>query len=133
MNPKIKRYLFTAGAGLIISVILLFTGGILKTDTAKNAFRIISDACFVPSALLIGYGLLCLCRRGGAFDGLSYSFRTLMHTKKPIKDDTPDESFYSYQKRKQESRTKAPILHFFIVGGFFLLLTIVFSVLFESV
>ena len=72
------RYVYTTVAGLLITFsICLWKGVFRETDTALIV-RYLSDAFLIPGVLLTGVGLLSFIRKQGAYDGLGYTFTTLM-------------------------------------------------------
>ena len=85
------------------------------------------DATFIAGFSLICVGGLSFCGQQGSFDIFSYAF---------AKKGTPGNriTFYDYQQMKIEKRKKATycFVPYLVVGGFFVIISIILLVIFKS-
>ena len=126
-----KPYAVTFAIGAIIAL------GVLTIDNAFSAklssldrVRILSDAFFVPGALIFCVGMMIFVAGKGSFDGLAYSLqfakRELLRFLPQMRDKM--ETFADYKARKAEKKT--PYRYLLVAGGVYLLLGLLFTVIF---
>ena len=126
-----KPYAVTFAVGAIIAL------GVLTLDNAFSAelslldrVRFLSDAFFVPGALIFCVGMMIFVAGKGSFDGLAYSLqfakRELLRFLPQMRDKM--ETFADYKARKAKKKT--PYRYLLVVGGVYLLLGLLFSVIF---
>ena len=87
-----KKYMITAGVGLVIAIIALLVKGVFSAASAREAFRILADAFTIPGGLLLATGLGIWILNLGGFDGLIYMTRVLFRTKTQIKEGSISEN-----------------------------------------
>lgn len=83
-----------------------------------TALRALCDGSFVSSVCLIFTGLMIFISNRGGFLIFSYALKKIRRNK-----DIQKETYYDYVKEK-EQKEKASCLHFFIIGFFFLVLSL---------
>ena len=126
-----KPYAVTFVVGAIMAL------GVLMLDNAFSAelplldrVRFLSDAFFVPGALIFCVGMMIFVASKGSFDGLAYSLqfvkRELLRFLPQMRDKM--ETFADYKARKAEKKT--PYRYLLVVGGVYFLLGFLFTVIF---
>ncbi len=128
---RLLKYGITSLVCLAAGVALCFSGGLFQATAWLDRFRILSDACFVPGALVFLFGVLVWLSNDGALLGISYALVTAFKALIPggLKDR---ESYGQYAARKREGgKTHCGFL--LIVGGIFLAISGVFLILFYTV
>ena len=124
-----KEYAITTAVGLAIAVIMTLSRGIFQEDEIDMIITIISDAFFIPGVLLIGVGLIVYASNEGLFLSLSYGFKAIGRTITAKKDEQlMDEKYHEYYTRQMQKKSKCK--HFLIVGGAFVVMSLVFVVVY---
>ena len=126
---KKKRYIEAFVAGLLIACMVLAGKQFFSEMELTARISILSDAFFLPGVLLGGFGLLVIVGNGGVFDALAYTVKRagsyLRHNEGAGK---VAKSFYEYQQAKRGEKAEYGFL--LISGGFYLLLSVIFTILF---
>lgn len=88
--------------------------------------RALSDATFIPSALLIATAILIIIARAGTFDTAAYSFVTMGQRIRPQEPKRYKDAF-DYKQKADEKRAQKGgyVLPFFVVGGLLLIISII--------
>ena len=98
----------------------------------EEVYTILSDALLVPGVIFAGCGALGWARTKGVYDGLGYGFRVGLRSTfgRLVPGDAKKHiSYYDYKQEKAENRGPwNPSA--LIVGGVFLLLSLVFTILY---
>lgn len=112
--------------GLAISAVMLERSGAFSGGQSKAALLgCLSDAFFVPGALLLGVGALIYVSGEGVFDLLGYGTKRIFFRGR--------ETFAQYQQSKAKKGKRSPVfllrvgVGFFLAAGVFLGLYFVFS------
>ena len=105
-----------------------------QTDTVE-IIRILSDAFLLAGVVELGAGLLSWLKKDGTYDGLGYSFHTLrmsfVRRRMSEKDRKAEgRTYYDYKQNVKAKRKVA--WHLIIVGGGFLLIAIILTVVFTK-
>ncbi len=112
MKPSARRYLISAGVGLLLAFAIMVSRGIFAETQVNRVLIILSDAFFVSGMCLTGVGALVFATNEGVFRMLSYSislfFRVRSQKKKKYKD------FYEYKTAKDEK--KGSFAYLLVVG-----------------
>lgn len=133
------RYVFAAVFGLLIALsICLYRGVFTETDPAL-ILRWLSDAFLIPGVLMTGIGLLSFLKKEGTYDGLGYTFHSMKRIfsmrryMDPIEEGSKaeDRTYFGYKENVREKRRVS--WHLIIVGGGFLLISVVVTILYSSV
>ena len=107
---KWLKVLIPLAVGLVIAVIMMFSGGLSSAESSKDALRIICDAFFVPGALLLMYGGLRWTYNGGVMDGLGYSAKLMINRMRPHYEEHR-QSFAQYrEKRESKAQPAFPLV-----------------------
>ncbi len=138
MKKEFTPYLLTLIVGVLFSavvgVIIIFTGG--GEVNFKGVLSSAADSTFVSGVLLLGIGGISFASRQGVFDAIGFSFESIfvvrnLSAKRRFKER---ENFSDYKERKTQSRkNKKGIAHYFVVGGIFLLLSIVLLIVYATI
>lgn len=124
---RIKKYLpylicFAIGVAMFLAVII---SGKIWALSGHHVFRLLSDACILPAAVLGGIGALVFAANGGVFDMLSFAVIRLFDLFRPNVRNEKYKDFYDYKMAKSERRHS--FAHMLIVGAIFLALSAIFS------
>ena len=128
-----KKTILTYTISIIVAIglVLMVCGinGVLTTQMEqKEVVRYVCDGFFVSAILFICIGTLSWTSRDGVFDGIGYAFYMFKQRYLNVKKDGKfGETYSEYKERVREKKSKGSFVHFFIVGGAFV---IVASVLF---
>lgn len=96
-----------------------------------NKWRLLTDAATFPGVFLILVYLLVKLSNGGAFDAISYSLQLVFYTVffRSLRETKLPRSYTEYRLLKQ-GKKRAGFSYLLIVGGIFLLITVVFLILY---
>lgn len=121
---KLLPYLicFAVGAAMFLAVIISNKIWLLS---GYDVFRLLSDACIVPGAIIGGIGALVFAANGGVFDMLSYAVLHLFDLFRPNVRNERYKNFFEYKQTKADRQH--PFAHMLIVGVFFLVLSAILS------
>ena len=115
-RPLWFRCLITACVGLAMALLLLILRGFFTASAAEERFRILSDALFVPGALILGIGLLIWISGEGEFDMLSFGVKkTFGLILSEEKRSAQPKTLFDY-KQQRAAREPASFRHLLIVG-----------------
>jgi hypothetical protein len=129
VKKKLLQYGISMVIGALISLWVMHMEGLFDVVgmSANLIFMILCDAFFVAGILLALFGALVWISTTGFFDTFGYAIRSAAHLLLPfINHDT--KTFYDYKTEKAEKRGESKGF-LVIVGGFYLLLSAVFLVL----
>lgn len=132
INKVVRRYVITFILGLIIFYFTARYRGLFSVTNKKQLYMALSDGFLLPSFMILGFGGLIIATNSGLFDICAYSVGKLkqMLTKEMYRDKKFPETFFDY-KLKYEDR-KVSYIYLLVVGGFYLLLSILFNYLFVT-
>ncbi len=135
MNKNV-RHLLTYGITTLVGLLMLFLtielqGYALVEDTQEK-LRILADAFTIPGVTIPLFGILVMIANDGMFYGLSYVFSYAFRMLIPGADKT-HERYGDYVARKSESGKVRGFGFLFIVGGVFLLVAVILTVLYFTV
>ena len=133
LKKKLLQYGICGLVGALMAYFVMDSEGLFLTWGAsrENTLTILCDAFFVPGIFLVMLGCLLWIANTGFFDSLGYAVRTAAHLLIPFRK-VERKTFYDYKEEKAEKRGKTPAF-IGIVGGFYLLLSAVFLVIFYMV
>ncbi len=132
------RYGVTVITGLLLGVLVLNTANFFSdapTMAADDLMKVLCNALFVPGILLFLFGCLAWIAYTGFFDGLAYGVSIAVHALLPFMARSKErpQNYYDYKMEKSEKRAKRPDFVLLIVGGAFMLVSMVFLVLYYIV
>ncbi|MBQ7995107.1 MAG: DUF3899 domain-containing protein [Bacilli bacterium] len=133
----IKRTYWISFAITFVFAIAMAIGGyfIIRSSFGlsweDNKWRLLTDAATFPGVFLILVYLLVKLSNGGAFDALSYSLQLVFYTVffRSLRETKLPRSYTEYRLLKQ-GKKRAGFSYLLIVGGIFLLITVVFLILY---
>lgn len=132
MNRKLKnllKYGITASIGLLMVTLTVDLHGYAAAENTQEKIRILADAFTIPGVVIILFGVLVMIANEGMFDGLTYVFSYAAKMLIPGMDKT-HERYADYVTRKREKGPMKGFGFLFVVGGIFLAVSILFTVLF---
>lgn len=99
----------------------------------KDVYKALCDAFCVPGVLFMLFAALFAVAREGAFDGVSYAMKRAFLSLVPG-GRSKIEKYADYKERKEAKREKKVSFRFMlVVGGVFLVVSLVFLALYYSV
>lgn len=124
------------GLGLMGVVFLLFylLDSNISFENAKSIITLLADSSFCSGVLMMGVGGITCVNRQGTFDGIGFAFESILVVRNwsPKRRFSERETFDQYRDRKAEKRKeKKGVSHLFISGGFYLLLSIIFLIIYS--
>lgn len=130
MSPSGKKLLILTAIGTVCALALSWGRGLFSAADARDVLRILCDGFFVVGGLLLAWGGIVWSSNGGAFDGLSWSVKTLIWRVRPDYDDVK-QSFAEYreQREKKARSPRTTLLSGLILVAAATLLLIVYSCL----
>lgn len=129
MDKSTRKYVITAAIGLAIAVSVTFLRGIIDAETLQDTVLAISDGACVAGVMLVGAGLLVWTSGNGVFDGFTYSVRQTFYIHWPRLTSGENISYSDYCERKHKKKTS--VRHLMIIGGIFILIAAVCTVLYN--
>lgn len=126
---KRAPWLTSLGIGLLIFLGVLVANS-FWTVGQPDIYRLLSDACIVPAALVGGVGALVFAAGHGTFDMLAYGIKHIFDVFRPNARNEKYRDFYEYKQSKGERRR--PVAHMLIVGIGFFLLSMIFSFIWQK-
>lgn len=117
MNRGLRKQLLILGIGFAIAAGVCVSQGLLRSQSAADAFRHLSDGFFVAGFLLLGAGGLVWTYSNGVMDGLGFSTKTLLSLKWKTFGDYR-EGFAEYRKRR-EAKNGSP-RPYLLAGGLYM-------------
>lgn len=135
MSKRI-RHLLTYGITALVGLLMLFLTLELQdfaqvTDTQEK-LRILADAFTVPGVTISLFGVLVIIANDGMFYGITYVFSYAFKMLIPGADKH-HERYGDYVARKSASGKVSGFGFLFAVGGVFLLVAVVLTVLYYKV
>lgn len=119
-----KRYVITAGIGLVAAVLICLMRDVLSVESMTEALVILSDAFFIPGILFIGIGVLMAVANEGLFNGMIFGLKTLGRSFTARKGEKiREEDFYEYNARVNKKKSK--VSHLFVIGAIFIAISII--------
>lgn len=125
------KYLSTAIALLIVSLIICLSKDLFSKTEPTEVFRILCDAFSVPGIVYVCFGLLSICNQQGTFDGLGYTLKSWMRVTKNYRNDESAPKSYAEYKDSINGKRKIS-WNFIIVGLAFVGIGIVFYLIYSS-
>ena len=125
-------YIVTAVVCVVIAVAVIFLRGVLNAANARDAMRCLSDGFFVAGVLSLACGGFAFAGNKGILDAFIYTVRKIwvsLHNK-----EYRDNHKMTYEEYKDKRANKSkPIAYFFVVGGAFAVIGVLFTVLFYCI
>lgn len=128
---KHLKYIITFGIGFIVFIGILLSKKIFSLTDKLEIFRALSDASIVPAVVIGGVGIIVFVDNNGVFDIIFYGVKLAINAFSRDINKRKYKTFYDYKVAKHEKDT--PYGFLLIVGGFFLLLAIIFLICYMNV
>lgn len=136
-DRSIKRtiisYSVTFVLAAAVTLMILFYKDAFQIESLRTLYGVLSDAFFVPGVILMGFGIMVHIAEGGFLDGISYSLRRAALSFIPGGRIKKEETYREYKERKNDTRKKTEVISMYVVGGAFILVSIVFIILYSSI
>ena len=132
MSDRAKNFLkysITAMIGAVFASLVIELHAYADAEAWSERFRILSDACTIPGVVILGIGALVMISNEGFFNGISYAVQYAVSMLIPG-SNKKYEKYGDYVERKQEKGPIRGIAFLFVVGGVYLALGVLFTVLF---
>lgn len=125
------KYLIASVLGIVAVLLVGVLKGLFRETDAVTIVRILSDGFTLVGILWICFGCLTLLNKAGAFDGLGYSFQSMVRVwRNRMKEEGKPNSYYEYKQAADKKRKRA--WHLIIVGAAFLAVAIVLVIIYSS-
>ena len=128
---KAIEYALTFAVCAVIAVAVVFLRGVLDADNAREIMRCLSDGFFVAGVISLACGGFAFAGNKGILDAFAYTIRKIwvsLHRK-----EYRDSHKMTYEEYKDKKAKKSkPIAYFFVVGGVFVAIGVVFTILFYA-
>ncbi len=118
---KFFRYFIIS---VILFIIIFFMVRPYKADNNKDLIKYISDCFTVCGGLLMCFGALTFSQNQGAFDGISYTSKSIFAKFMPTFTINPNYKDYKADKEKNRASVK---YGYIIVGAIYLIIGIIIS------
>jgi hypothetical protein len=122
-----------------ISVFLVGVGLFLTMLFSKGNYNLygLVDAFFIPGGVLVCVGVLGWVAQNGQFDIFSYGFGSVFHRAFKYNEPLRDKDLPEYKERKEQERIYkggfATLLPYFVIGGLFLIVTMIIFIIYKNV
>lgn len=127
-NGSKRRLLIAMILGLAIGLGVFSSRGGFEMSNWPEIAAALCDACFVPAALLLSFGLLLFVANDGFFDMMSYGVQKVLRlVQSAEKQAAFPKTFYDYRVLKQGKRSEFGFL--LIAGAIYLALAALFLLL----
>lgn len=127
---RFSKYLIVPFIGICAVALFVWSRDIFAQTDAREIFKILCDAFFIPGILICAAGLIVLSSNEGAFDAISYGLTSFINMFKRDPSKKYD-SFYDYTSSRSEKKT--PFAFLLITGGGFLLVSMIMWILYANV
>ena len=129
MNDTAKKTIIDLVLGFVMALSCAFLLDVFHAETLRDVYRLLSDCFFLPTTILLGSAGLNWAKNGGVWDGLGFTFKTMIARMQP-NYESKRITFAEYrQKREEKSSSSLPSL---LAGLVYLVLAVVFLVLFNT-
>lgn len=125
MKRTILEYSITTGVCLVLAFIICAISGIFSAEGLFRVYEYLCDGFFISGVLALSMGVLAFVHNNGVFDMLIYGFKRFFSLFKKNPKEQKYATFYDYSVAKAE-RPKADYAFLLIVGGAFILISLVF-------
>lgn len=126
---SIKKYLITIVVGFLMAGLVMYSKDIFNQTELSEILHILTDSFSIPAVLITGFGGLIFVSNEGVFDGLAYGVTSFIDMFRKEKKNQ-FRTFYDYKESKSEKNT--PFGYLLICGLIFIVITAVFSLLYEN-
>jgi hypothetical protein len=122
---KIIRYSLTFIFCTALGVGVYF----MRIDGTNNFNNSLIDAFFIPGFIFVLLGALILIAQQGTFDMLAFSIKKLYYV--ILNQKKGMQHFHEYLEERAE-KPKSNVLNYFIVGGSFVIVSLILLIVFKA-
>lgn len=132
IKALLKRYAISFGIAIAIVVAVLAIKGFFGDDAKANVATL-SDSTFTAGILFVCfYGMLFVSNEGG-FLGIGFILGKVVRAFIPLARNADKETYAQYRERKLKNPKKKNDICVLFVGLFFILLSVVFTVVWYNI
>ena len=131
MKKQILEYSIAAGVCLILGFIICLLEGIFSFTEAFRVYATLCDAFFIPGIFCLGLGIILFVANNGVFEMLAYGVMRFISLFKRNPRNNKYETFYDYHVAMAE-KPKADFVFLLIVGGGFILISLLFLLIWAN-
>lgn len=106
MSESTQKLLTDLGIGFAGAVVSAIWFDLFGAETTSDVLRILSDAFFLPAVLMLATGGLTLTKNGGVWDGLGFTFKTVISRMKRTYDE--DRMTFAQYREERERKNTSP-------------------------
>ena len=128
---KHLKLIITFGIGIIAFIAIILSKQIFRQTELLEIYKILSDASFVPAVVIGGVGIIVFVDNNGVFDIIIYGVKLALTAFSRDINKRKYKTFYDYRVAKHE--TSNPYGFLLLVGGFFLVISVIFLILYMNV
>lgn len=138
-KKRFRRYISTIILGLVLVLLHIWSRGITELPMLSDKIKMLSDAFFLPSVLIFGFGILIWIASAGQFDVFSFGFKQfwdVMFNRK--KKDRQAKDFVEYRQeglnkaKERDENEGRPYIPMIIIGLAFFAISFIFNIIFET-
>lgn len=138
-KPRWLSYVICLGIGLAFTAVYFITHDIFAMEDAASIVKCFSDGFFLSGFLLLCVWALVFVKRRGAFDALSYAGTYCLHSLIPdfglrnkMNQRRTPTGYYDYckERREKEKEKGKSMTAALIVGGGYLSIAIIITVVY---
>jgi len=134
-KKTVIKYLVTIGIAFAATLLVIWLRDLANEEVLQERYRILADAFCVPGVILMCFSGIMWVASDGFFDGLAYAFGRVGGMFIPAYK-VKHETFFDYKQRKKEKRAEkegTSFWYLFFVGLGFVLVSAIFTVLYEMI
>ena len=131
MKRTILEYSITTGICLILAFLICVLGGIFSYNESFRIYGLLCDGFFISGVVCLSVGVLVFVHNNGVFDMLIYGIQRFFSLFKKKPREQKYETFYDYHVARAE-RPKSPFAFLLIIGGTFILISLIFLLLWAN-
>lgn len=124
MKKKILQYSITFGVCTLLTFAYIAIGGIFSLNEIKETLKLLVDGFFSIGIISLCFGLLVICSNNGAYDLIVYGFVRFASLFRKDSNAIKYHTYFDYHTAKQEEEDRS-FDYFLIVGGFFILVSLI--------
>lgn len=128
-----KHWIIVSAIGVALTLLVLLAREVFWTEMEVAAvLSHITDAFFITGVLICGMGLLIFSSNMGTFDMLSFGIKQGIRIFNPASKLEKNRQTYADYKEERANK-KAPWVFMVIIGGGFLLISVLFLIIYSSI
>lgn len=120
---KLRQYAIAIVIGLIFLSLCFFIRDTFSSRDRLDIIKDCTDGFFASGVIVTGFGLLIMINNNGMFDMAVFSARKIYLNFKFKEDKRLSQSLFDYKQEKEASE-QPEFGHFLIVGGVFILISV---------